>query len=540
MELNLPALGENIEGGDVTRVLVKAGEAIRKDQPLLELETGKAVVEVPSPVAGVVETILVSPGAKVKVGQPILTYTAGAPSATATAPQPAAGKPAAKSAAESRTAAASAPKAAPAAAAEVRLPTLGENIEGGDVTRVLVKAGDTIRKDQPLLELETGKATIEVPSPVAGTIGELRVQSGAKLKIGDVLFTLAGGAPAAEGKTSAPKTPAAPTPAAATPASAPKVTVAPPMPPPFPERRHSLPVAAAPSVRRFAREIGVDIEQVKGTGANGRISEDDVKRHARQRNTGRTIQCHCALEAAPLPDFKAFGLVQKETMTKVRVATAEHMARCWATIPHVTQHDEADITELEALRKRFAPRAEAAGGKLTLTAILLKILAAALKVHPKFNASIDAAGREIHYKKYYHLGIATDTERGLLVPVLRDVDRKNIVQLAVELSALAKKAREGKLAPSDLSGGTFTVTNLGGIGGSFFTPIINAPEVAILGLGRSARKPVAQADGTIEARLMLPLSLSYDHRLIDGADGARFLRWVVEAMQEPMLISMEG
>ena len=531
MELTLPALGENIEGGDVTRVLVKAGDTIRKDQPLLELETGKAVIEVPSPVAGVIEDVRVAPGAKVAVGQPILTYRADVGHAP----------PAAKPAPEPRTAAVSAPRAASADAAEVRLPELGENIEGGDVTRVLVKAGDTIRKDQPLLELETGKATIEVPSPVTGTIGELRVQPGAKLKIGEVLFRLAGDAPAAPAGKSG-RTPAAAAPAPAAPPAAPaaKVMVAPPMPPPFPERRHSLPVAAAPSVRRLAREIGVDIEQVTGTGARGRISEDDVKRHARQRNTGRAIQCHCALENIPLPDFTTFGLVQKETMTKVRVATAEHMARCWATVPHVTQHDEADITELEALRKRFAPRAEAAGGKLTLTAILLKILAAALKVHPKFNASLDAAGREIHYKKYYNLGIATDTERGLLVPVLRNVDQKNIVQLAVELGALAKKAREGKLAPADLTGGTFTVTNLGGIGGSFFTPIVNAPEVAILGLGRSARKPVVTAAGAVEPRLMLPLSLSYDHRLIDGADGARFLRWVVEAIQEPMLISLEG
>jgi len=228
-------------------------------------------------------------------------------------------------------------------------------------------------------------------------------------------------------------------------------------------------------------------------------------------------------------------------MSTIRTVTAEHLSRAWATIPHVTQHDKADITELESLRKRFAPRVEAVGSRLTLTAILLKIVAAALKVHPKFNASVDMPGRAVIYKRYVNIGVAVDTPRGLLVPVVREVDRKNIVQIALELTAIAQRAREGKLSPDDLQGGTFTVTNLGAIGGSFFTPIINAPEVAILGVGRSVMEQVwSGSENAFRPRLMLPLSLSYDHRLIDGADGARFLRWIVEAIEEPMLISLEG
>ena len=424
----------------------------------------------------------------------------------------------------------------------LNLPPVGENIDGGDVVKVLVKSGDTIAVDQPLLELETGKATVEVPSPAACRVESVRVRPGDKIKVGDPILDLADGsaAPAAMAPaTAAP--PAAPTPAA------PPQALAPPPPEPSVEpvpaapRTRPVPVAAAPSVRRFAREIGVDVEQVVGSGANGRVSIDDVKKHARQINTGRRIQGHCALVAVPLPDFSRFGPVHKEAMTKLRVTAAEHLSRAWATIPHVTQHDRADITEIEELRKRFAARAEAAGGKLTVTAILLKVVAAALKVFPKFNASLDMSGREIVFKKYYHLGVAVDTERGLLVPVIRNADQKNIVQISVELGAMAKKARDGKIAPDDLQGGTFTITNLGGIGGSYFTPIVNAPEVAILGVGRSAMEPVcARDDGVCRPRLMLPLSLSYDHRLIDGADGARFLRWVVEAIEEPMLISLEG
>jgi pyruvate dehydrogenase E2 component (dihydrolipoamide acetyltransferase) len=433
----------------------------------------------------------------------------------------------------------------------IHLTELGENVKEGDVLRILVAVGDTITAEQPLLELETGKATLEFPSPEAGTIAEIHVTEGSKIQVGDRILSFQ-----ASGSAPAPPKPASPVPALA-PVSAPSAPLtAPsssasasgsPVRARAPER--SVPsapakpvwVAAAPSVRRFAREIGVEIDQVKGTEANGRISVEDVKRFAKQINTGRATPVHCSMHAIPLPDFSKWGDVQKESMSNVRTATAEHLSRCWSTIPHVTQFDKADLTALEALRKRLSPRTEAAGGKLTVTAILLKILAVALKVHPKFAASLDMARREIFYKKYIHIGVAVDSERGLLVPVIRDVDRKNILQIAVELTALSLRARSGKLGLEEMQGGTFTLTNLGGIGGGFFTPIINGPEVAILGVGRSGMEPVCGAkDSLCAPRSMLPLSLSYDHRLIDGADGVRFLRWIVEAIQEPMLISLEG
>ena len=308
------------------------------------------------------------------------------------------------------------------------------------------------------------------------------------------------------------------------------------------EHRQAIP--AAPHVRRFAREVGVDIYEVKGTGPGGRISEDDVKTYTK----GRLSAAATAVQAPPraghfaqpqLPDFAKWGKVERVSMRGVRRKTAEHLAEAWNTIPHVTQQDRADITELEQLRARFAPKAEEAGGKMTVTAIALKVCAAALKVFPQFNASIDIEKEEIVYKQYINIGVAADTDRGLLVPVIRDVEKKNIVELAVELSQLSKKAREKKLAPADMEGGTFTITNLGGIGGVGFTPIVNHPEVAILGLSRSRMEP-EWINGKFEPRLILPLSLSYDHRLIDGADAARFLRWIAEAFEQPFLLSVQG
>jgi pyruvate dehydrogenase E2 component (dihydrolipoamide acetyltransferase) len=297
----------------------------------------------------------------------------------------------------------------------------------------------------------------------------------------------------------------------------------------------------------------VDIREVKGSGTGGRILEEDVKAHAKKLITAAAADTrpstldprHSSLDARlpqiALPDFALWGVITREPMSTIRRVTAAHLSAAWLTIPHVTQHDRAEITELENLRKRFAERAEKVGAKLTMTAILLKVIAAALKVFPKFNASLDMAKQEIVFKKYIHLGVAVDTERGLLVPVIRDVDKKNIIQLAFELNQLGAKARAGKIGPADLTGGTFTITNLGGIGGSFFTPIINAPEVAILGVGRAQKEPcIHHKDQLCSPRLMLPLSLSYDHRLIDGADGARFIRWIIEAIEEPLLISLEG
>ena len=449
-------------------------------------------------------------------------------------------------------------------ATEVKLPELGENITSGDVVKVLVSVGDTVDVDQPLLELETDKASFDVPSTVAGTVKEIKVKEGGQAEVGAVIMVIdgtaagsatdagstdTGSATAAaqketaaieEAKVEAPTKADAPAPAttqAAPPAAAPAAPAAKLQAVPGPSQ--GTPVPAAPSVRMFARELGVDITQVRGSGPGGRIHDDDVKAYAKsiiQRGgaTGGTM----APARPALPDFSAYGEIETEEMSKVRRLTAEQMELSWS-IPVVTQHDRADVTHLEKLRKAWAKRAERAGTKLTVTAIALKIAAAALKKFPQFNASIDMAGNRIIYKKYYHLGVAVDTERGLLVPVIRDVDKKNILEISAELQELAGKAREKKIMPDEMQGASFTITNLGGIGGTSFTPIVNSPEVAILGMSRGSIEPVWDGD-TFQPRMMLPLSLTYDHRIIDGADAARFLRWIAEAMEEPLLMALEG
>jgi pyruvate dehydrogenase E2 component (dihydrolipoamide acetyltransferase) len=304
------------------------------------------------------------------------------------------------------------------------------------------------------------------------------------------------------------------------------------------------PIPAAPHVRRLAREIGVEIRSVPGSGPGGRISEDDVKLCAKNALIAAAAAAQIprgSFVEPELPDFAKWGKTERVSMRGVRRKTAEHLRQAWNTIPHVTQQDRADITELEHLRARFAPRAEEAGGKMTVTAIALKVCASALKVFPQFNASIDMGKEEIIYKQYINIGVAVDTDRGLLVPVIRDVDKKNIVELAAEMTQLSKKARERKLTVDEMEGGTFTITNLGGIGGTGFSPIVNHPEVAILGLSRSRMEPEWVSDKSkFEPRLILPLSLSYDHRLIDGADAARFLRWIAEAFEQPFLLSVQG
>lgn len=446
-------------------------------------------------------------------------------------------------------------------ATQFKLPHLGENIEAGDVVSVLVQKGDVVSKGQTVLELETDKAVVEVPVDVDGTVEEVHVKEGDKVAVGEPVLTLAESEPSREParqkKESAEEAPEkAPAAQEAAPEELPQeepevASEKKQAPSPraevveFRERRperEKLPAGriapASPAVRRLAREIGVDINEVQGTGPKGRISMADVKAHSKRLHESRA-GLPAGTVAVELPDFTRWGEVERESFSNVRRKTAEQMSLAWATIPHVTQYDRADITDLEEARKRYAPRAEAAGGKLTLTAILLKVVASALRVFPQFNASIDVRNQEIIYKKYYHLGVAVDTERGLLVPVLRDVDRKNILQLSVELSSLAEKARNRKISPEDLQGACFTITNLGGIGGTAFSPIVNPPEVAILGVSRASLEPVHR-DGQFVPRLMLPLSLSYDHRLIDGADAARFLRWVAEALEDPFRLALEG
>jgi pyruvate dehydrogenase E2 component (dihydrolipoamide acetyltransferase) len=595
IEFKLPALGENIEQGDLVRLMITPGTAVSEGQAVMELETDKAVVEVPSSVSGTVKEILVKEGEKIKVGQLIFTADNNGSTATVTGSprqaepsqkgspkaqreEPASGAVTNASADSRQSPGSAQPESRPAAprtrstdtaaATEFRLQELGENISQGDLVRLMIAPGAKVSEGQPVMELETDKAVVEVPSSVSGVVNEVKVKEGDKIKVGQLIFTLQGASPSkvdstrpqnqpvehvsgqhgarlafqaairAEGKTEEqalpPDQPQARPAAFSMPVQLGKVA----------GTEHREPVPAAPHTRRLAREVGVDIYEVKGSGPGGRISEDDVKAHAKARLASLASAAQAPPRAghfiAPkLPDFAKWGKIERVSMRGVRRKTAEHLAESWNTIPHVTQHDRADITELEQLRARFAPKAEQAGGKMTVTAIALKVCAAALKVFPQFNATIDMEKEEIIYKQYIHIGVAADTDRGLLVPVIRDVDKKNIVELAVELSQLSQKARDKKITIADMEGGTFTITNLGGIGGTAFTPIVNHPEVAILGLSRSRTEP-EWIGGKFEPRLILPLSLSYDHRLIDGADAARFLRWIAEAFEQPFLLSVQG
>ncbi len=481
--------------------------------------------------------------------------------------------------------------------AEFRIPELGENVVSGDVARVLVKPGDTVQKDQPVIELETDKATIEVPSNVAGVVREIAVKPGDKVTVNQLVLVLddiAAAAPQPVEATAAVAS--APSGHRVVPGRAvPGGEVAPeggldqhvvgrmvqhepdrpgvvesaaelarpraqvfdmasragrapqePTRPASPEPRGRA-APAAPSIRRLAREIGVDVNEVRGSGPNGRITQDDVKEHARRilvsvgaAGSGAPGGSGAGRPATPaLPDLGKWGEVERQPMSNIRRVTAERLSLAWQTVPHVTQYDRADITAIEELRTRYAARVEKAGGKLTITAITLKVVAAALRAFPQFNAAVDAANQQIVFRKYVHVGVAVATERGLLVPVVRDVDRKNIIDLSVELQQLSEKARARKLTLEEMEGGSFTISNLGGIGGTAFTPIVNWPEVAILGMSRAATEPVWR-DGAFVPRTLLPLSLSYDHRLIDGADGIRFLRWVAEALEQPFLLALGG
>ena len=547
IEFKMPDLGENIENGDVVSLLVSVGDRIEEDQPVLELETDKAVIEVPSSAGGTVTAVHVKEGDNAAVGQLLLTLEAGdAQSAEASAdPQPDStpAQQTAETQIESVSEAPPASAAQPAGSVDFNMPDLGENVENGDVVGVLVSVGDTIDEDQPIIELETDKAVIEVPSSVAGTVEAVHVKEGDNAAVGQRLLTVATAAsataaeePAGEKQVQATSTPpAAPVaPQAESLPSSPASALAQTSQPPAPAKG----VPAAPSVRRLAREIGVDITQVEGHGPGGRISSDDVKAHSKQLHQTRAAS-PAGAAAAPLPDFSQWGEIERESMSKVRQITAERLSQAWSTIPMVTQFDKADVSDLEVWRKEHGKRAEAAGGKLTPTAILIKVLGAALKVFPQFNASIDMASNEVIYKKYCHIGIAVDTPHGLMVPVVRDVDQKNIIELSVELSEMAQKTRDRKITPADMQGGSMTISNVGVMGGTAFTPIVNPPEVAILGVARSSVEAV-YIDGQFQPRTMMPLSLSYDHRLIDGADGARFLRWICDALNNPFVVLLEG
>jgi pyruvate dehydrogenase E2 component (dihydrolipoyllysine-residue acetyltransferase) len=522
IDFTLPELGEQIETGDVLRIMVKPGDVITKDQPVLELETDKATIEVPSSVAGKVKEIKVKAGDKVKVGQTILSVEDNG--AADAAPRQAAAK--------SAPAKEAAPKQAEAAPKQAEGST--KQAEGsakqaeGSAKQAEGSEKQVAPKDAPAKASATQPEDEDEESPDIEPDVRAQDQSTKPDKAGVKDSSVDSDAPDAAEEAPARGKNVVDISRGSRATNEPESPESPELPP----------APAAPSVRRTARELGVDISDVSGTGPGGRISVDDVKAHVKQKVTG-TRNGGAAPASAPLPDFSRWGAVERQPMRAVRRKTAEHLSAAWATIPHVTQFDLADITGLEELRKKYAKQVETAGGNLTVTAIAVKVAAAALRVFPQFNASIDMAAGEIILKKYVNVGVAVDTDRGLLVPVIKDADHKNIVQLSVELARLSEKARTRKIALEEMQGGCFSISNLGGIGGTYFTPIVNAPEVAILGISRARLEPVHR-DGGFVPRLMLPLSLSYDHRAIDGADGIRFLRWVAEALEQPFLLSLQG
>jgi pyruvate dehydrogenase E2 component (dihydrolipoamide acetyltransferase) len=425
---------------------------------------------------------------------------------------------------------------------EVKVPDIGD-FENVDVIDVMVGEGDSIEKDTPLITLETEKAALDVPAPFAGKIKTMKVKSGDKVSEGDVIMIVEAAAetegkqeetqPEAD-KEKEEKKPEAPKPPAEEKKE--KKAEQPPEQPRQPAARELPPIDekafsqahASPSVRKFARELGVDLGRVSGSGRKNRITHDDVKAFVKQAIAGGGAGGG-GLPALPRIDFSRFGEVERRPLSRIKKISGPHLQASWVNLPHVTQHDEADITDMEAVRKALKTDAEARGTKLTPLAFLVKACVSAMKEYPEFNASLDADGATLIYKKYFHIGFAVDTEGGLLVPVIRDADQKNLLDIAAELGELGEKARNGKLKADEMQGGCFSISSLGSIGGTYFTPIINAPEVAILGVSRSQMKPVWR-DGKFEPRLMLPLSLSYDHRVIDGAMAARFTRYLADVL----------
>lgn len=429
---------------------------------------------------------------------------------------------------------------------EFKLPNLGENIESGEVVEILVSEGDSVEEEQTVLELETDKAVVEVPSSMAGVVRSVHVKVGEQAAAGQLILSVETvdeasdrSADKVEEATSEPASASTEEPAEDAPSAAASKTATGAVVGFGRSASRSEPadatVAASPTVRRLARELGVDIVQVKGSGSRGRILAGDVREYA-QRQTGKDQE---PMPMPNLPDFSRWGKVERQRFSNVRRVTARQMGLSWSAIPHVTHHDRADITDFEARRRRYSEQLKAEGIKLTVTVVVLRVLASALRRFPKFNASLDMDRQEMILKHYVNVGVAVDTPSGLLVPVIRDVDQKNTLKLARELQQLAARARERKLSLEEMQGGTFTLTNLGGIGGTSFTPLINWPEAAVLGLSRTALQPQLK-DGQWISRVMLPLSLSYDHRLIDGADAARFLKWIVGALEDPFLLALEG
>jgi pyruvate dehydrogenase E2 component (dihydrolipoamide acetyltransferase) len=510
---------------EVIEVLVKPGDAVSKEQSLITLESDKATMEIPSPGAGVVKELKIKVGDKVSKGSPILLLDEKGNGETAPQEELKAPPPKSESRKETKG----------GGAMTVPVPDIGDFKEV-EVIEVLVKAGDSVTKEQSLIALESDKATMEIPSPAAGVVKDLKVKVGDKVSKGSPILVL-------DSKEAPAKAPEAAKPQPSKPAQAAAPRAVPSEPRPEPAASGAKP-HASPSVRKFARELGVDLASVQGSGPKGRILHSDVQAFVKGVVQGRAPAV--AKGGGPLPfnlppwpevDFGKFGPVETKALSRIQKLSGPYLHRNWISIPHVTQFDEADITDLEAFRKAQTVETEKKGFKLTMLAFMIKACVNALKQFPQFNSSLDKSGENLIIKNYYHIGVAVDTPGGLVVPVVRDADRKGVFDIAQELGEISKKARDGKLAPGDMQGGTFSISSLGGIGGTAFTPIINAPEVAILGVSRSVLKPMYSGKGEkgediFKARLMLPLSLSYDHRVIDGATAARFSAFLVSVLSD--------
>ncbi|MFN4031659.1 MAG: dihydrolipoyllysine-residue acetyltransferase [Acidovorax temperans] len=540
VNIQVPDIGDFDEVG-VIELLVKVGDTVKAEQSLITVESDKASMEIPSSHAGVVKELKVALGDKVKQGSVIAVVEAvGAPAVAPSAAPASAASPAAAPAATTAAPVAAVPAPAAAGPVEVRVPDIGD-FKNVAVIELLVKPGDTVALEQSLFTVESDKASMEIPSPAAGVLKELKVKIGDTVNIGDLVAILEGvasaAAPAATAPVAAAPTPAAPVaPAPAMAAAAPVAATATVLAPAHQPGAATLGLPhASPSVRKFARELGVPLEEVKGSGPKGRITQDDIQNFTKQVMSG-AAQTKAQAAKAPAPaaggsgvgldllpwpkvDFAKFGPVERKDLSRIKKISGANLHRNWVVIPHVTNHDDADITDLEAFRVQFNKENEKSGVKVTMLAFMIKAAVAALKKFPEFNSSLD--GDQLVMKNYFHIGFAADTPNGLVVPVIKDADQKGIVQISKEMGELAAKAREGKLAPADMQGGCFSISSLGGIGGRYFTPIINAPEVAIMGVCKSSIEP--KWDGKQFApRLMLPLSLSWDHRVIDGAAAARF------------------
>jgi pyruvate dehydrogenase E2 component (dihydrolipoamide acetyltransferase) len=553
MNVVLPNLGEGIDSATVVAIRVKPGDVVKIGQDVVDIETDKAAMSISAEAAGTVGQLAVKPGDKVNIGAVLFSFSGnGAAPKPVEAPKaiivPEPVKPALVGPGDSAkpTTAEVIPNVVAASTkSEFRLPNLGEGIDAATVVAVKVKVGDEVKAGQDVIDVETDKAAMSIPSEVTGKIESINVKPGDKLGVGSVILVMTSSAEATMPSTTA----SVPAQQAAAPAATPAVvksTATTAHPAPVANGKKDL-TPAGPATRRLARELGVALFEVKGSARGGRVTLDDVKGFIRTERavvkqggggsfSGSLVN---AFTLPALPDFSKFGEIEKKPASGIRKKIAENLTIAWRTMPMVTQNDLADITDLEAGRKRIVETLPKGAPKITWTVLAVKAVVAALKEFPNFNSSYDMNAGEVIYKKYFHIGIAVDTERGLVVPVIKDADKKSIRDIATEVQVLAEKARSGKLAIDEMRGGTFTITNLGGIGGTSFTPIVNYPEVAILGMCRSALQPVVK-DNAIVPRLMLPLSLTYDHRVIDGADGARFTSRLVQLFSDPMRLLMES